>query len=307
MDALPSLVLILYLSLDVKVPLLGTLNFVRAVPGLGCGVATLRRVLGTTPLRTTRSSFRKRSFGVSCSRISFTCRVARPNPSKGPVVTRGRILRSVALITGTKRGATLINRSNSNGDALTGLLVRCCSPRGKDVSVNKRGLYSVDLRTLGDHVSCITRSRCLFGASLLRGVHLKHLSTASRRMVRTTGGTRYVRFLRGLPRNVRSVTNSTKGVLSKKRHRQVSLTQTVLGSTPVMILSRTATCTSPRGRRGVRTTVTRLIGKGALMIVTRGLPTVVGTSRVYIVSRKGVITAKGRRRLVRTYPRCRGL
>lgn len=97
---------------------------------------------------------------------------------------------------------------------------------------------------------------------------------------------------------------NTKKRLSNNRERHVSVTETVLGSTPVIVLSRTATCASPRGRTVLRGSVTGLMTKGALVMVTRELSAIGSDSRVFIMGSKGMATRNARRRLLISYPLC---
>lgn len=77
--------------------------------------------------------------------------------------------------------------------------------------------------------------------------------------------------------------NRGKYRLSKNRHREVSVTETFLGSTPVVLLSRTATDLSIRGRATVRATLSHLVGSGAILVVTRHVHAMSNTSGVIIL------------------------
>lgn len=132
------------------------------------------------------------------------------------------------------------------------------------------------------------RSIALFGASITRGVHLNGGNTASRRILITTGLTGYSRFIRGLTGNCSARVNRGNYGLSNNRHREVSVTHTFLGGTPVVLLSRTATSLSIRGRALVRATLSGLVRGGAMVIVTREVEAIRGTSGVMILSSKGV-------------------
>lgn len=142
------------------------------------------------------------------------------------------------------------------------------------------------------------RGICLFRSAIRGGVQFNEPSTDRSRVVTITGGTYYRSFVVTLPSNCRAAVNRKNSDLSNKRGRQVSVTETVLGSTPVIVLSRTATDISPRGRRRLRGTVQRLAGNGAVLVVTRHLSAIHATSRVVILRGNEVIRHKGRRRLV---------
>lgn len=176
-----------------------------------------------------------------------------------------------------------------------------------DVGVNKISVDRLSLGGCGHGVTCISRSGCLFSGAVHRGVEVKSLGTASGRMRRTTGSYNYRRFVVTLPSNCSAVINDTNKRLSKNREREVSVTETVLGGTPVVVLSRTATCASPRGRTLVRRSITGLVGKGALVIVTRELSAVISTSRVFIVRGKAITRAKARGRLLTGNRVCSGV
>lgn len=154
------------------------------------------------------------------------------------------------------------------------------------------------LSRLVSRVDVMFRHICLFRSAVCGGVDVKGPSTARRRICRTTEGTHYCSFVVTLPRKFGAIINRNNTALSKNRGRHVSVTHYVLGSTPVIVLSRTATDISASGRDCVRRTVSRLIGKGALLMVTRHLGAVRATSRVLIVSGNRVTRRKGRRRLL---------
>lgn len=167
-----------------------------------------------------------------------------------------------------------------------------------DIAVNKVGIGGVTGSGLVGRVTFIFRGAGLFGASLLRGVGCNGPTTDSRTIRHTVSLSRDQRVVSQLPGKLGAGVKMSKAFLSKKRRRHVILTQTVLGSTPVIILSRTATFTSPRGRRLVRGTLRRLEGKGAILVVTRRLADMRSTSGVLIVTRNGVTRRNARDRLV---------
>lgn len=228
---------------------------------------------------------------VQFRRISFTCR-------------SGGILRSISVTFPEGALATLINPSKDKGDAIVGLYTQFCSPRRKHILFSNIPVGSVRPRDLVDHVSVIFRSICLFRSAVHSGVHFKGPNTASRRVVTTTRGTYYRSFVVHLPRKCSAVINRNNYALSNNRGRHVSVTHTVLGSTPVVLLSRTATSLSPRGRIRIRGTVSALVGKHAIVIVTRGLGAVVGTSQVIILRSKQMGRRNARSRLVQRRKLC---
>lgn len=173
-----------------------------------------------------------------------------------------------------------------------------------DVAVNNMSIHSVTRSSLVHRIDFIFRSVFLFGRDVLSGVHVNGPSTDRRRIVTTTGTTRYRRFVSGLPNKCRAIINSGNVRLSNNRHRQVTVTQTVVGGSPVVILSRTATFDSPRGRCLVRGTFRGLVRNGAIVVVTRHLSAVHGTSGVVIVRGKRLVRRKGRSRLISTNKHC---
>lgn len=144
----------------------------------------------------------------------------------------------------------------------------------------------------------IFRSILLFGTSIVSGVGVKGGSTARRRIGTMTHLTHYSRFVTQLPGNCSALVNRGKRSLSKNRHRHVSVTHTLLGSTPIVLLSRTATDLSMRGRALVRTNVSRLVGGGAIIVVTRHVHAITGTRRVIILGSKAITRRKTPSRLL---------
>lgn len=65
-----------------------------------------------------------------------------------------------------------------------------------------------------------------------------------------------------------------------------------------MFLSRTAGTLSTGGRQTVMRGLVRFCGKGAMIVITRQLDAMGGTSRLVIVRENGVVRAKARARLV---------
>lgn len=78
----------------------------------------------------------------------------------------------------------------------------------------------------------------------------------------------------------------------------MSVTHTFLGGTPVVLLSRTATSLSMRGRALVRATLSELVGDGAILIVTREVEAIRGTSGVVMLSGNAITRTNGPGRLV---------
>lgn len=167
-----------------------------------------------------------------------------------------------------------------------------------DVVVENVSVQGIPLTRLVRRVDVMFRQICLFRSAVCGGVDVNGPSTARRRICTTTGGTHYCSFVVTLPSKFRAMINRNNTALSNNRGRHVSVTHYVLGSTPVVVLSRTATDMSASGRDCVRRTVSRLMGNGAVLMVTRHLGAVRGTSRVLIVSGNRVTRRNARRRLL---------
>lgn len=204
---------------------------------------------------------------------------------------------SISLSVGSNRAITFINPSNNNGAALTGLVAEFFSTSDNRILMNKIGIGGVRGRSLAGAISCIFRSDGLVANDVFSGVHLTEPSTGLSRIVSTVRGTRYVSVVRGFSDKISAIVNSGNMCLSKKRAREMTVTETVLGGTPVIVLSRTATFTSPSGRIGVRGTLGRLSGGGAIVVVTRQLSAIGGTSYVFILRGNGLVRRNGARRL----------
>lgn len=67
------------------------------------------------------------------------------------------------------------------------------------MAVNNVSVSGASPRALVSLCSMIFRSMALFSGAVARGVHVNGGSTASRRIVTTTGLTGMARFIRGLP------------------------------------------------------------------------------------------------------------
>lgn len=254
---------------------------------MGSTLTEISRILGTRPLDVSRRPSRPGSGSMRLGGIACDC-------SNG-----GSTLSSVALGVNTYRAMTFINPSNNNGSALTYLATEFFSPRGNGMVVNKASVHSVSGGRLVGAISFIFRGDHLVGTSVLRGMGLNGPGTSGRSMVGTLGTTRYASVVRGFPSKISAMVNSGKICLSNNRTRHVTVTETVLGSSPVIVLSRTATFTSPSGRIGIRTTVHRLSGNGAMVVVTRELSAITGTSGVFILSSNGLTRRNGFSRLHR--------
>lgn len=113
--------------------------------------------------------------------------------------------------------------------------------------------------------------------------------------------------VRGLPLNVRAVVGSSLKGLSNNRGREVTLMERLLGSTGVVVFSRTATSMSPVAREVVRRAVMRLSVRSAMVIVARGLSVTGSTSGVCILGSNSVRRSNARAALLGRGNRCCGL
>lgn len=173
--------------------------------------------------------------------------------------------------------------------------------------MNNISIHSVSPRRLVSRITFIFRAGRLFQRALTSGIHTSGPATASSRIHTTLSTTRYSSVITGLPRNVGAVLNTNKTCLSNNRIRHMTLTHTVLGSTPVIILSRTATFTSPRGRTLVRHTFDGLTTNHAIVVVTRQLSAIIKTSGVIILGRNDIRRANARTRLLSRGNLCTGV
>lgn len=210
---------------------------------------------------------------------------------------RAGTVSSMSLRVGPGRAITFIKPSNNNGAALTGLVAEFFSTRDNRILINKIGIGGVRGRRLGGAISCIFRGDGLVGTDVHSGILLKGPGTDVRRIVSTLRGTRYLSVVSGFSGNVRAIVKDGNMCLSNNRAREVTVTETVLGGSPVIVLSRTATFTSPSGRIGVRGTLSRLSGSGAIVVVTRELSAIGGTSYVFMLRGNGLIRRKDTGRL----------
>ncbi len=234
------------------------------------------------PIRVSRFGNR-----VRCHGMAFGC---------GRSDTSG-VLSGVRLAVPGNGVVTMIKPSNTNGAALISLLPHCCSAASKNVCVSKIGVGSCCPGSLVDLVKIIARRTVLFGSAVGGGVAFNVRGIPVRSIVHTTGVTGTRSFVRRARRNCRAGVKSHKNGLSKKRHRHVTVTHTMLGGPPVLVLSRTASTLSARDRELIRSRLAGLVGGHASVIVTRHLSAVRRTSRVVIVHTNGVRRHNARGRL----------
>lgn len=250
------------------------------------GVRGFLEASGGPCLRGKRHSFTNLRGSVRFVTISFNCAPRRP------------ILRSVALTVPGKGAVTLINTSKTNGSALTSLVTQFCSPARKGVLLSKLSLQRFSVDSMHREVTVIDRRAFVFGAAMHGGVTCKLDRIESRRICRTTHLTGTLRFVRSLPRGLRAILNSHKIELSNKRHRQVTVTETLLEGPRVLVLSRTADTLSSMSRQLVRRSLRGLSLNEAIVAVTRHLSAVERTSGIMMVRRKGVIRRNACERLL---------
>lgn len=214
-------------------------------------------------------------------------------------------LHGVGLGVPTKGAITLIKHSNSNGSAVTDLVAHFCSVSRNRVLVSNRSLHRCALTSLHGRITLISRGIRLFGSAITGGVTCTQARRCDHRRVRrTTHVTCTVSFVGGVSGNLSAIVNRGNILLSNNRHRHVTVTQTLLHSDPVLVLSRTASTLSARSRHTVRTTLSRLRGGHASLIVTRHLSAVRGTSRVIIIRSNIVIRHNARGSLLRRHNIC---
>lgn len=211
----------------------------------------------------------------------------------------GVILRSIGLCTRPKRGVTFMNSAKTNGAAVAGLVGQFCSVRSNGVHCSKVGVGGVGGTSLQRSLKVMLRSARLFANAIGSGVHFKGLSTASRRVITTTGLTGTSKFVHELPRKCSAIVAKSKTGLDRKRQRLLTVTHTTMTSPPMLVLSRTADSVSAHARHVVRRDVSQLVRNHAAFIVTRQLSAMHGSSYVVILRRKEVVRENARSRLVR--------
>lgn len=197
-----------------------------------------------------------------------------------------------------KRQVSVINPVNSNGSALTGTLPHLLRLRPKRLGLSHHSILRIPLRSLQQTVTCIPRSDFLFDADVRGGVHCNIPLARFNRIRCTTGRTRVSTRVRGFPRRCSAVINRQNVALSNKRHRQATLTHTLIMSTPVLILSSTLSDISGHATATVLGTLSRKAQRGAILFVSRRVSTTTATSQVFIVSRNHVIRVNARDRLL---------
>ncbi len=161
--------------------------------------------------------------------------------------------------------ATVLNSDNTKGDAVFGLLLDLCSLRSNDVALGNDVPISPSMEKV---FSCIPRKGVVISNAVERGVTVTFPGTG-RRMVRgTTTTTRVLSCVRDLPRNFSAILSRENTNLSRNRLREVTVTETLIDSTPVLLLSRTASTLSGPARTGILHGVGTL-RSGAMVLIAR--------------------------------------
>lgn len=266
-------------SYEFGTPCLGALCSCLSLPGGVCG-----NDLAARGQDSHRCAIRFQS-------ISFQC----PND-------RRCTLHRLDVAFGIKRQLTIINVGNDNGAAFVGLLYHLCSPARNIVLLGNVSVHGCHCSRCVSVFSIIFRSFGLFTLPLNRGI------TATRRcsITHTTSylrGTNFSSQLTQVPGKLSaylcgSLSRSNIAV-SNNRTRGVTVTQTLCGSTPFVILSRPATTLSPITRTRVCTGFGRVTNSGATVCVDRQLSSYGFYSRVTIFSRNRIIRRNARRRLLK--------
>lgn len=209
--------------------------------------------------------------------ISFTCRES------------GYVLGGVSVLFTGSDGATVVKHGNSKGAAVVGLLAEVCRPADNRVLLKTRGVSRLPLPRCQGVMSIIDRRVCLFGSAVEGGVYL--CGRVSSAIVRTTYGSDKLRSFVGRI-SLSRIMKRGKTVLSNKRGRGVTLTETLIRSGPVVVFSRTASGASTCSRRRVGKLLSAQLGSGAIVIVARGGRVLDGISRVIMLGRKIITSLK---------------
>lgn len=231
---------------------------------------------------------------VTFRRMGFQC----------PKTARS-ILSSVSFITRPKGAATVVKDAKYNGSALIGLLPHFCSIANKRVALSKASVHGCALRSLQRRVKFMPRGKVLFSNAVTDGLHFKTRSTSSRRVQRTTRVTRTARFVSDGRSKCRDTVTRNKDGISNKRGRQLTVTETVTGGPGVCIFSSDFSTLSVGASTTLHETLRAGARRAAIVVITRQVDAVLRTSRVLMLSSKGVIKGNARRRLLRGYRICR--
>lgn len=212
---------------------------------------------------------------VSCVRvrdIAFNCN------------ERGMV-RSNSIQVGGNSFAIVSKVSNVKGDAFFGLLAKILAPRGNDVDIISNNGGCRVSGCVHPLFTCIPRKGVLVDNAVHSGVGLAGDATASSRILRTTGVDYTCSFVGRLPDNLSAILVRGNEKLSRKRVRHLTITETILSNTPIVLLSRTASTLSTRARGGLLLNLESL-GNEAYIVVSRGATTFRITSDIVRVGSK---------------------
>lgn len=259
-----------------------------ALPGC-CSVVTSTREL----VRVTDLPSRFRSGDTSVS-IRGACR-GLGSVGFGSVAfgcSHSLVLSGASLGVGGNSFITVANVSNVNGDALLGLLLNIFHIGNNGVRLTLRGnALPISGRAEG-LFSCIPRNGVLLSNAVESGLAFVGRGTARDRVSRTIHVSYTSRFVGRLPRNLRAIVNRGKVKLSRKRIRELTVTHSVLSSSPVLLLSRTASTLSRGARGGFLAGLGRL-GSIAYVVIDRGETTLRVYGGCIHVRGSGVVDRRG--------------
>lgn len=281
-STLPSLILVLCLSLSIGTPLLKALGFVPTMPQLNYKISALEEMLQAEPLRQTEDGFHGKDHSIRFDNVSFA-------------YGEQAIVHNVGLTAQDGQKTALVGESGSGKSTLAKLLIHYYDPQQGRITIGGQNISAMSLEALNSQISYVAQDQYLFNTSLLENIRMGRPEATDEEVWEAARKAQCTEFLAKLPQGIHAMAGDAGKMLSGGQRQRISLARAILKNAPIIVLDEATAYADPENEEKMEAAIAELVRGKTLFVIAHKLPAVMDADQICVMAH-GSIVATGKHR-----------
>lgn len=279
-SSLPSLILVLCLSLSIGLPLLKALGFLPTMPQLNYKISALEQVLEAEPLHQTEADFHGKDHTICFAGVSFAYRDQT-------------VVHDVTLTAKAGQKTALVGESGSGKSTLAKLLIHYYDPQQGTITIGGQSIREMSLSALNSQVSYVAQDQYLFNTSLLENIRLGRLDATDEEVVAAARKAQCMEFIEELSWGIHAMAGDAGKMLSGGQRQRIALARAILKNAPIVVLDEATAYADPENEEKMEAAIAELVQGKTLFVIAHKLPAIRNADQICVMAH-GTLVAVGK-------------